>query len=313
MEDTYFDLQPRQQPMVEGHWNSEAKQAMRQQDVITKVIVGIVIFVFVCIIVYFICLSFQPKPHVLYSGGLMVGSIDEQPQEEANSLRPSEGFIHRRLVSAANSESNRPNEGTRIDYKAVNDSLASVCDASDGKLFCGLDKKASDSKTYYMDKINGTRWKRGICRQQQNKQREYNGQTSVEGVSIGNNRVNYNGLSALGTIKGSVPECDGVSDNAKRVNSLPASKKGTEMFKHLNNATIDDRGYANPEAFTPTNDGGGLLSNARLAGGAMNLNGLNGTMWKKYKPVDATSPFPAQMNIMEGRPAPFNFVSNPNW
>lgn len=280
---------------------------LQTNDVIIKTITGIGIILFISIIVYFICITFCNKPSVGYcGGGLMLSSPPGQ-----------EGFIHRRLISAANSESNRPNEGTRIDYNAINESLASVCKSSDGKLFCGFDKKAmknaTDSKTYYMDKINGSRWKRGICRQQQNKQRDYNGQVAVEGVGTGNNRVNYNGLSALGTVKGSVPECDDVSANAKQVNNLPVSKKGTEMFKYLDNATIDDRGYANPEAFEPTNTGGGLLSNARLAGGAMNLNALNGTMWKKYKPINPTSPFPAQLNIMEGKPAPFNFVANPNW
>lgn len=267
-------------------------------DTTIKLIIGFVIIIFICVIVYFLCYSLQPKPP--YGGYPM-----------------NEGFIHRRLMSTTNSEMNRPNEAVKVDYKAVSDSLNSVCDASGGKLFNEFNNKemksATNDKAYYMDKINGTRWKRGLNRQQQNKQRDYNGQTSIEGVSTANNRVNYNGLSALGTVKGNIPNDDNITDNAKRVNNLPVSKKGTKMFKHLNNATIDDRGYAKPEAFTPTNEGGGLLTNSRLAGGAMNLNALDGTMWKKYKPINPTSPYPAEMNIMEGKPAPLTYEANPNW
>ena len=264
---------------------------------VTKIITGFIIILVVSIIVYFICVSFKPKGQFSYY-------YSSYPTN-------NEGFIHSRLISGINSENTRPNEATRIDYKAINDSLVDVSKRSNGELFEEYNdkdmKNASNDKNYYMDKINGTRWKRGLYRQQQNKQNSYQNQTSIDGASTANNRVNYTGLSALGTVKGNV------EDSAQHVNNMKVSNKGTKMFKHLNNATIDDRGYAKPESFAPTNNGNGLLTNARLAGGAMNLNALNGTMWKKYKPINPTSPYPAEMNIMEGKPTPLTYESNTDW
>ena len=323
-------------------------------DSFIKITLIIVFIILVCVVIYFICSNPRSKrssKYTLYGPRFGSDMSDELEQEPTipNAALPAipvdpsmimpleatpppapapaaatqggdkkEGFTHRRLVAGFNGENIRPNEGVRIDNDSIVESMKSVNEASDGKLFCGIDKpdktkSARNDKTYYMDKVNGSRWKRGVCRQQQNKKRDYHQQSTVNGLSTANDRVNYTGLSSLGTVKGHVPECDNVRDAARQVHALPPTKKGTEMFRNLDDATLDDRGYANPEAFTPTNDGFGQISNMRMAGANMNLNALNGTMWKKHKVGNPTSPYPAELNIMEGHAAPFKYVANPDW
>ena len=315
----------------------------KNSENIIKIILLIVFVVLVCVIIYFICTptrrpeqtpSCMSRPYFPRRTQITIplnaiggSSPSNDNKEQTGSETPSqeqggenkEGFIHRRLNSVMYSENNRPeaHEDQMVDYSQVGQTLSQLNDDSNDKLFCDFNKdnmkSATDDKSYYMDKINSSRWKRGVCRQQANKQKDYNGQVSIEGVSTGNNRVNFNGISSLGTVKGDISFCEEPCEAAKQLQRLPPSKKGTEMFKHLNEATIDDRGYANPEMKEGFTTSASMITNKRLSGGQMDLSALTGTTWKKYNMNNPNNPFPPRLNIAEGHAQPLDYVSNPNW
>ena len=304
--------------------NTMKKCGSVRSEIFTTAMLFIIIIVMICVIAYYFISSPEEREckrtcrtvcddtcEKLFRGpnkgidmGLNFGEHFPQTLEsnhhDITDPQQKEGFVRPR--SWAGAMRNRAVSGENmVDPRAIRESLRSVAEASDCKLFsnyCDSSNKSSNGSKEYVQKLANSRYKRGILRQQMkgNDGRPYRDQKTVSGTSTANARVNYSGLGALGTV------------------SEPVTKKGTEMFKNLDCAIIDDRGYAKPEAFLPTTSNQALTTTSRLGGANMSLNALAGTTWKKFKDVKSPiTPTRVEMEIMEGHSQPFSYEYNPNF